>query len=175
MSGWKDTIRNVAPGIGRALGTLGVPGAAAFAAVSQALLGKPDATEAQVAARVANWAPADELAMKAAEQKFMLDQIDKVIALEQVDAGDRANARAREVSAHDITTRILAYSVMVMLGVAMVMVAVGPVPPANHDAVSRLLDLLYAAVVSVLGYYFGSSVGSRIKDVAALRDAGAGR
>ena len=57
--GWKDTIRNVAPALGRALGLVGVPGATALAAVSQALLGKPDGTEAEVASRVANWQPAD--------------------------------------------------------------------------------------------------------------------
>jgi hypothetical protein len=171
MAGWIDTIRNVAPAIGHALGSLGVPGGAALEAVSKALLGRPDATEAEVAARVANWTPADELAMKAAEEKFTIDLIDKAVALEQVDASDRANARGREVSTHDVTTRILAFSIVAMVAAQMVLLTQHAIPNENRDAANQLIGVLYLALGNVLGYYFGSSVGSRMKDVAAMRGA----
>jgi hypothetical protein len=64
MATWKDVVRNVAPALGSAL--LGPAAGAALRAVSTALLGKPDGTEAEVEARIANWTPADELALRTA-------------------------------------------------------------------------------------------------------------
>ena len=163
MSSWIDTNRNVAPAIGHALGAMGVPGASALAAVSQALLGKPDATEAEVAARVANWTPADELAMKAAEQKFTLDMVDRAVALEQVDAGDRANARAREVALKDWVPATLALSLLLAFFALLFVMCRFPIPEANKSALDILLGMLGTGVTSVLAYYFGSSASSNLK------------
>ena len=54
MAGWKDTLRKVAPALGPAHEAIPVAGPA-LAAVSKALLGCPDGTEDEVAARIANW------------------------------------------------------------------------------------------------------------------------
>lgn len=172
---WQDKVRNIAPTIGKALGMVGgAQGAvagAALSALSKALLGKPDATEAEVAERVANWKPEDELVLKAAEQKFTLDLIDKAVALEQVDAGDRANARTREISTHDTTTRILAFLVIGMLATALILLNTHAIPDSNRDAMNQFVGVLYGATGSVLSYYFGSSVGSRMKDTVSARIA----
>lgn len=161
--GWKDTIRNIAPAIGHALGTVGVPGADALAALSQALLGKPDGTEAEVASRVANWQPADELALRTAEQKFAADIVDKAVELERVAAEDRASARAREVAIHDWTPRALAIAIFVFLIGLSIALFYMHVPAENQQSISILLGMLGAGVTSVLGYYFGSSASSDTK------------
>lgn len=161
--GWKDTIRKVAPALGRALGLVGVPGATALAAVSQALLGKPDGTEAEVASRVANWQPADELALRTAEQKFAADMVDKAVALERIAADDRANARQREVAAKDWTPRALAIAIFAAFFALMVLMLVHAIPASNERPFDILLGGLIAGVSAVLSYYFGSSASSDTK------------
>ena len=100
MADWKDKIGKVAPALGRALEAVPYAGPA-LAAVSAALLGRPDGTEAEVSARIANWQPAEELALRTAEQKFALDMVDRAVALKRVDVDERANARSPEVALHD--------------------------------------------------------------------------
>lgn len=162
-SGWIDRIRNVAPAIGHALGAFGVPGADALAAVSQALLGKPDATEQEVAERVANWTPADELALQAAEQQFTIAMVDKAVALEKVAADDRANARAREIATKDWVPAVLAIAINLAFFVLLFMMLTHAIPEQNKSAFDILLGMLGTGVASVLAYYFGSSAGSDVK------------
>jgi len=118
-----------------------VPGANALAAVSQALLGKPDASEAEVAARVANWTPADELAMRDAEQKFALQMVEQAVALEKINADDRASARDMQKAQRSLTPPILSYSAVLLFAVALGLSYFVPVPPQNHDQVNAMLEV----------------------------------
>lgn len=165
--GWKDTVRNVAPALGRALGGPGV--GTAIAAVSRALLGREDATEAEVAARVANWKPEDELALKKAEQEYTLALVDRVVSLERVEADDRANARKREVDTHDWTPRSIAIAIMVAFFALLALMLTREIPRANERAFDIMLGMLASGVTTVLTYYFGSSNSSRTKDAVLGR------
>jgi hypothetical protein len=158
MATWKDVVRNVAPALGSAL--LGPAAGAALRAVSTALLGKPDGTEAEVEARIANWTPADELALQAAEQAFALALVDKVVALEAVDASDRASARAREIAVKDWVPRVLALGVFSLFATALVLMHYHTIPLENRETSMQLLEILKMSTILVLGYYFGSSSGS---------------
>jgi hypothetical protein len=158
MANWKDVVRNVAPALGTAL--LGPAAGVALRVVSTALLGKPDASEAEIEARIANWTPADELALKAAEQQFALALVDRVVALEAVDAGDRANARAREVAVKDWVPRVLALGVFGLFSAALILMHYHTIPSENRETSMQLLEILKMSTVLVLGYYFGSSSGS---------------
>ena len=171
---WKQVVRKVAPALGAALEAVPVAGPS-LAAVSAALLGRPDGTEGEVAARIANWQPADELALRAAEQKFATELVDRAVQLERIEADDRANARAREVASHDWTTRVLALLVIAMFVTTLVLLTLRVIPDTNRDAVNQMVGVLYLAVGNVLGYYFGSSVGSRLKDGILKRVAEGGR
>ncbi len=159
MAGWKDAIRKVAPALGHALEAVPVAGPA-LAAVSNALLGRPDGTEAEVASRVANWQPADELALRTAEQKFAADMVDKAVQLERVAADDRANARAREVATKDWTPRLLAISLFVAFFGLLFAMFFRVVPQGNERIFDVLLGALGTGVTTVLTYYYGSSAGS---------------
>ncbi len=163
MATWKDVIRNVAPALGTAL--LGPAAGAALRVVSTALLGKPDATEAEVEARIANWTPADELALRTAEQQFTLGLLDKVTAAEEIDAGDRASAREREKGLKDWTPQALAVGTFGAFFTLIFLMVAHAIPPANAQPITIFASILAGAVTQILNYYFGSSSGS-----AAARD-----
>jgi hypothetical protein len=163
MANWKDVVRNVAPALGTAL--LGPAAGAALRVVSSALLGKPDATEAEVAARIANWTPADELALRTAEQQFTLGLLDKVTAAEAIDAGDRASAREREKGLKDWTPQALAVGTFAAFFTLIFLMVAHAIPPANAQPITIFASILAGAVTQILNYYFGSSSGS-----AAARD-----
>ena len=158
MANWKDVVRNVAPALGTAL--LGPAAGAALRVVSTALLGKPDATEAEVEARIANWTPADELALQSAEQQFTLGLLDKVTAAEAIDAGDRASAREREKGLKDWTPQALAVTTFGAFFTLLFLMVAHAIPAANAQTINILLGTLAGAVVQILNYYFGSSSGS---------------
>lgn len=160
---WKDTVRNVAPAIGRALGMVGVPGASALAAVSQALLGKPDATEAEVAARIANWSPADELAMKAAEQRFTLDMVDRMNRADEILADDRAGARDMQKTQRSRTPSVLTYSALALFAVSLVLMFFVSAPASNTQNINNMIEVLKLLNVTAFGFWLGGSFGSEQK------------
>ena len=171
MSGWKDIVGSVAPALATALG--GPAAGLAVRAISQKLLGKPDGTSAEVEAAIAGATPEQIESLRKLDQEFTLDLIDKAAALEKIDSDDRANARKRETDTHDMTTRIIAYFVMAAFGTQMYLLTQHAIPNENRDAANQLIGVLYMAVGSVLGYYFGTSVGSKVKDAVIGKIASA--
>ena len=162
MSDWKDKVAAVAPFLGKALSAVPVVGPA-LEAVSEALLGHAGGSEADVAERVANWQPADELALRAAEQKFTSDMAQHAIDLERIAADDRASARTRETATHDWTPRVIALGVCVAFFGLLVSMLYVPVPSANQTVLNIMLGVLGGAVTTVLTYYFGGSASSDVK------------
>ena len=164
MANWKDLVKGIAPTLGTALFGPGI--GAAIGTLSQALLGKPNGTEDEVAAYVtAGLKPEDLLKIKEAENAFTLSLLDKVTAADTIDAGDRASARARETSLKDWTPQVLALITFAAFFVLLFLMVHRSVPVANQQAFNILLGILAGAVTQVLNYYFGSSSGS-----AAARD-----
>lgn len=92
---WKGVLGAVAPTIATLLG--GPLAGAAVGALSTALLGKPDGTEAELAPLVASAAPDILLKIKEAEKELKLGLANAGVKLEEVAALDRGSARDREV------------------------------------------------------------------------------
>lgn len=157
---WIDKVRNVAPALGHALAAAGVPGAAALSALSTALLGKPDGTEAEVEARIANWTPADELAMKAAEQKFVLDLVNAANRSDELQSADRASARDLQKTQRSRTPSILTYSALVLFAVSLVLLFFVSAPPANSQNINNMIEVLKLLNVTAFGFWLGGSFGS---------------
>ena len=86
------------------------------------------------------------------------------LQLEKIAADDRASARQREIATGDSTNRVLAYLIVAVFGAAQYAVFTHPFPPDQAIMVARVLGTIDMALGLVLGYYFGSSVGSRMKD-----------
>jgi hypothetical protein len=160
---WKGILGGIAPTIATALGGPAAGGAVKF--LAEKFLGKPNASEAEVAAAIAGATPEQLATLKKLDQDYMLGLLDKAAAADAVDAGDRANARARETSLKDWTPQVLALITFAAFFTLLFIMVHRSIPIANQQAFNILLGVLAGAVTQVLNYYFGSSSGS-----AAARD-----
>jgi hypothetical protein len=160
---WKQIVGTVAPTIATALG--GPLAGVAVKTLATQLLGKPDATEADVEAAVIGADPQTLLKLKEIEVEFKKFVVDSGIKLVQIDAEDRANAREREVKTGDSwTPRVLAALVVVgWLAVQWFMLH-NIVDQSMRELVARVLGTLDSALMLVLSYYFGSSASGKAKD-----------
>ena len=160
-----DFIKRALPWLGTAIG--GPLGGLAISAIGDAL-GLSDATEASIKTAIAGATPEQMLALKKADQDFALQMqqmgLKNVTDLEAIAAGDRANARAREMAVHDRTPSVLAYVVTLgFFGILSYMLVYG-VPPVGGEALLVMLGSLGTAWAGIIAYYFGSSAGSAKKD-----------
>jgi len=146
--------------------------------------GKPLDAKA-VERALANLTPEEALALQKADQEFAL-QMEALgikpeelrLEAERVAMQDRASAREREIKTGDWTPRILAY--ITLLGFFAVLAAqfqIALSSVAIPEAAMRTMDIttgvLFAMVLAVKDYYFGSSAGSKEKtDTMAQMAAG---
>lgn len=154
-------VRTVAPSIATAVG--GPLAGMATRAISEALLGRPDATEDELVEAAKNATPEQLLALKQAEQDFIVRMKKLEIDIQRIDAADRGDAREREVKTADLTPRFLAGAVTIgFFGVLSWLIANG-VPANGGEAMLVMLGTLGTAWGAIISYYFGSSAGSREK------------
>jgi hypothetical protein len=139
-------------------------------AISEALLGKPDGTEDELAAAVARATPDQLLALKKAENEFMLQMRELDIDLERISNEDRDSARNREIKTRDLTPKILAGFITAgYFGVLFYMLTHGLPTTGGSEAMLVMLGTLGTAWGGVVAYYFGSSAGSKEKTEAMNR------
>lgn len=156
-----NLVRTVAPTVAAAVG--GPLAGMAVRTISEALLGKPDGTEQELAEAVKAATPEQLLALKQAEQSFAVRMRELDIDLERIAQADRASARDREVKTNDWTPKALAASVTIgFFGVLGYMIANG-LPTHGGEALLVMLGTLGTAWGGIVSYYFGSSAGSREK------------
>ncbi len=165
---WRALVKSIAPTIGTALG--GPLGGVAGMALAK-VLGVPDASsgdDTALAAAVQGASPSQLIALKEADQAFAVQMerlgFENIQALEAIAAGDRANARDREVKTGDWTPKALA--IVITLGFfGLLGYLMKSEPPAgSRDILNIMLGSLGAAWLGVVTYYFGSSAGSARKD-----------
>jgi hypothetical protein len=160
-STWRDVIQAVAPGLAGILG--GPLAGVAVKALSTAILGKADGTEAEVEQAVLSGG-SDVLArIKEADAKLQSDLAAAGVKLEEISASDRASARIRETTSQDNTTKILAVAYTVAYFGCLWAVWKFGIPSESKDLLQTLLGVLTAAQATIMNYYFGSSAGSAQK------------
>ncbi len=168
-----DLVRTVAPSIATAVG--GPLAGMATRAISEALLGKPDGTEDELVEAAKNATPEELLALKQAEQSFIVRMRELDVDLERIANEDRSSARDREVKTGDWTPKALAAAVTLgFFGVLSYMISNG-LPQHGGEAMLVMLGTLGTAWGAIISYYFGSSAGSKEKTDALNRVAKAGR
>lgn len=156
-------LTTIAPTVATALG-------GPFAGVAtQKLIGAlgldPASTQDDVMKAVAGATPEQLLAIKKVEQDFIVDCKKLDIDVMKVQADDRKDARNREIQAHDSwTPRIIAAAIMGLYMGVQWYILTQIVDPSMREMVMRSLGTLDAAVGMILGYYFGSSIGSFMKN-----------
>lgn len=158
-----NLVRTVAPSIASAVG--GPLAGMATKAISEALLGKPDGTEAELLQAVERATPEQLLALKKAENDFAVQMRELDIDLERIANDDRNSARNREVKTKDWTPRILAALITLgYFGALFYMLSNGLPQHGGSEAMLVMLGTLGTAWGGVVAYYFGSSAGSREKN-----------
>ncbi len=166
---WRAIVSTVAPALGTALG--GPLGGMAVAAVSDALLGKPQGSEGEIVAALTAGGPDALLKLKQADQAFAQKMRELDLDLERIHQADRASAREREAKSGDSwTPRLLAGLVTFgFFGVLGWLLGYGK-PEAGGDALLVMLGALGGAWASIISYYFGSSAGSAAKTQLLAKD-----
>lgn len=164
---WKKVLGSVAPALATALG--GPLAGMATAAVSDALLGKPDGSEAEMAVALKAGGAEALLKLKEADQKFALDMRRIGVDLEKIAQEDRSSARDREVKTGDkATPRMLATVIVGGFLLTVWYVLSGQVDglkdPVAAGLIGTLIGYVSAKADQVVSYYFGSSAGSQEKN-----------
>ena len=164
---WKATVRAVAPMLGKALSTVNPVAGLALQAASTALLGRPDGSEDDLAAAVASATPDQLLALKQADNQFKVDMERLGVDLARIDAADRDSARRREAEVGGWANPILAAVVIAgfFAVVGYVLSDQAALTGATAGIVGTLVGYVSAKADQVVSYYFGSSAGSRKKDM----------
>jgi hypothetical protein len=158
----KAALRGIAPALATALG--GPAAGTATKVLAGVLLGKDDATQDELAARVGTVTADDVLKLKQADQAFALEMARIAQGSDALEIDDRKNARAREIATHDWVTNALAIAVTSIFALALAGLYFVPIPPANRDVLIQAVGMVGSVWGVVVAYYFGTSLGSRAKD-----------
>ena len=161
--GWKEIVAAVAPTVATALG-----GPLAGLAVTE--LGKALGIDAPTVKKVQDALTQGELTgeqimqLKQAELALQTRMRELDIQEEQLHAGDRDSARRREAEVKDATPAVLAYLVTAGFFGVLGFLLVSGKPAVGGDALLVMLGSLGTAWVSIIAYYYGSSLGSAGKN-----------
>jgi hypothetical protein len=154
-------LATIAPTVASAMG--GPLAGMATTALIGALGLTPEASKDDVFKAIASATPDQLLKLKEIEQQFLIDMKKLEIDVAKLNVDNTKDARAREVATRDWTPRILA-GLIISLYIGVQFYLLGYVLDDKQiNIVMRSLGTLDAAVGLVLGYYFGSSVGSANK------------
>jgi hypothetical protein len=126
--------------------------------------GNPNGTEAEVADALTNATP-DQLArLKEVDATFKTRMKELDIDLERIAAGDRSDARDREMKTGDWTPKILAFGITLGFFGILVWMFLHGMPTSGTEAMLIMLGALQTSYTGVIAYYFGSSAGSKAKN-----------
>ncbi len=108
-------------------------------------------------------------------EELKLNQVDaaekRAADIEIAYLADTQNARSRETEVikatghFDYAMWILAACAIALLGYLLWVLTKGSIPSENREMLAEMKGTIEMIVVGIFSYYFGSSVGSRIKDM----------
>lgn len=155
-------VRTVAPGIATILG--GPLAGLATRALSETLLGKPDASAKDIETALLGASPETMLKLKEAGNNFDLEMERLGVDYAKIEADDRKDARALNRGAKDKTPAVL--GVLCFIGFFGILAALMfvEIPAASRGALTVMLGSLGTIVVQVANYYWGSSKSSAQKN-----------
>ncbi|MEM0929397.1 MAG: hypothetical protein AAGI89_08900 [Pseudomonadota bacterium] len=161
MGRLKSALGRVAPELARALG--GPLAGAATSAAARALLGREDASEEELAATLERADPQALQELRMASLAFDKALLDAAHESERIAAGDRADARARQVELGDWVPGALGVTVVGGFFCVLAVMLLREVPSGAETEFSIMLGALATMAAAVMNYYFGSSASSREK------------
>jgi len=155
-------IGTIAPTIATALG--GPLAGMAVRAVSSALFGHENGTEADVLAAMGQATPDQLSALKKIDADFAVQMKSLDIDLERISAADRDSARNMQIETRDWIPRALAVGVTAGFFGILLWILIYGLPESGKESLLLLLGALQAAWTGIVSFYFGSSAGSQKKD-----------
>lgn len=170
MSGdWKAIVKAVAPTIATALG--GPLAGLGIKALSEALLGRSNGTEDDIAKAMSEASGPDLVKLREIDAQFATQMKALDVDLERIAAADRDSARKREIGSGDAwTPRLIGGLALGGFLWAVYWVLSGNVSgmsdPTTVALVGTLVGYVSAKADQVVSYYFGSSAGSARKTEA---------
>jgi len=158
-----DVLASVAPTLAAAMGGP-LAGVAA-----QAITGKLSSNavpDASVVEKLIGSASSDDLvSLKELELDFAAKMEQAGVDLASVDAADRASARQRAVQMKDRTPAVLGCLIVLgFFGILGYILGYG-LPEAGSEVLMIMLGSLGTISTQVANYFFGSSMGSKTKDI----------
>lgn len=159
----KGLLGAVAPALATAYG--GPLAGVATQTLARDLLGIEGATLEDVQGYLTTARTEDLVALKRIDAEFQASLEEAGVSLERVAAEDRASARQRQVQMGDWSPSILGGAIIVGFFGVLVALMVWSLPPAVADVIQIMLGALAALVTQVANYFFGSSRGSKNKDI----------
>ena len=165
MDNWKDIVRTIAPTIGTALG--GPMAGAASKYIADKLLGKPDASPAEIEQAIISASPEQLSKLKEIDTQFKLEMKKLDIDIFELEYKDRDSAR--KLFEVNIWPQIIISAIFVLgyFSVLFYLLHSQSGEPNLEGAmlgvVTTILGVLTAAVPQILNFWFGSSLGSKEK------------
>jgi len=157
---WKDTLATVAPTLATALGG---PLAGAAARMVAEAIGLPEHDDGGIEQAVLMADPATLARLKEAELAFEKSLKELGIEKERIYAGDRANARQRQVETQDRTPHQLAWAILFALFCVIGILAFVEIPPGSKETFVMLAGSLSTIAGMAATFFYGSSSGSDLK------------
>ena len=148
-------VRSVAPMLATALG--GPLAGAGVSALSNALVGKPDGTEDELASLLKTASPETLVKIKDAEAKFKVTMRELDIKEDDLHAKDRNSARAREMELRDWAPSMIALACFVGFFGILGSMMLWEMPERSVQPINIMLGVLGGIISSITAYYFGSS------------------
>lgn len=160
---WKNLLRTVAPAIASAIGT---PAAGvAVAALSNAIFGRPDASEEDLSTVIAggNLTGEQVAAIKKAEQDFLVEMARIEADSEKARLADVQNARQRQIETKDTMPQQIFYLLMAVYIVQYGLLFSGFLPDNEfaRALITRGFGTIEIGLTGAIGYFIGSSKGSK--------------
>lgn len=166
---WKDIIGGIAPGLATALG--GPLAGAAVKVIADKVLGRPDASQEEVIAALSSGSLTGDqiLALKQAEQSFLLEMERIDAAREQAGLADTQSARQQTVELAKADSKIAwaapTISTVIVGGFFACVILMVFVQREWDERTANLLNVLFGSLIigfgQVCNYWLGSSAGSK--------------
>lgn len=158
----RRVVARAAPSLAHALG--GPLAGSAVEAVSRAVFGdSATRDEDEMAAAIERANPAAIAALRNADLEFRLALEATRLEALRVDAGDRADARARQAEMDDATPSYLGALIIAGFFVVLAAMVARRLPTGAETEFAIMLGALATMTAAVVNYFFGSSAGSREK------------
>jgi hypothetical protein len=159
----KSFLATVAPTLATALG--GPLAGVATRAIAGKILGDETASYEQVETALMGASAPDLVKLKELELEFQAQLKEADIKLEKIAADDRNSARDRQVKLKDRTPAILGLSIIIgFFGVLAYLFKYG-LPETGSEVLLIMVGSLGMMTSQVGNYFFGSSAGSKTKDI----------